>query len=151
MADYFQSKYFTSLSPIPGSQVSVKKLSEWFDIYVVTSRQYFLEQQTRAWLALHFPDIITEVYFGNAYGIGPSRSKKEILNTMENVVAIIDDIPSTCIACAELWSQSSFLSILFDFQGGYKWSKLTVEVPHNVVTVKSWEEVIVKLAICFPS
>jgi len=145
MAEYFKSKYFESLPPISGSQDGMLKLSEDYDIHIVTSRQYELEQQTRHWLFLHFPDLITEVHFGNAHGVGAQRSKKEILSTIKNVVAIIDDIPSTCISCAGLQGNPGFLSILFDYQGSYKWSKPKAKLPSGVVCVQSWNDIVALL------
>ena len=46
---------------------------------VVTSRQHCIQQPTLAWVHEHFPNVFSEVHFGNHWALeGKSRAKSEI-------------------------------------------------------------------------
>lgn len=52
----------------------LRSLTPFFNFVVVTARQHFLEERTRAWLNTHFQGVFTDVVFGNHYGAsGPKR------------------------------------------------------------------------------
>jgi 5'(3')-deoxyribonucleotidase len=100
MKQFFSSKHFTTLQPIPHAFESLLKLKCIFDLHIVTARQNSVEHQTRAWLQHFFPNIFTEVHFGNHYStVVKSRTKAEICKEI-NAVLLVDDSLSHAVNCS---------------------------------------------------
>lgn len=117
MGKFFSSNYFIhGIKPIDGAIECLKKLKEHgFDLQIVTSRQYFLADNTRQWVSSHYPDIFSNIEFGNHYAAsGKQRSKLEICRSI-NACVLIDDSAKYASQCAA----ESFPVILY---GNYAWN-----------------------------
>lgn len=134
VAAFLQSSYFEDLPVVPGAYEVLSKYVGRCRFVVVTSRQLFLKDATEAWLAKHFPDVFSEVHFGNHYGTeGRKISKGEICTSL-GAIALIDDSAVYAAECSKLLPNV----FLFDLNSQYGWSKMKSEVPANVSVCQSW-------------
>jgi 5'(3')-deoxyribonucleotidase len=121
----------------PEAEEALRRLSENYDLVVVTSRRAAMSADTLAWIDEHFPRIFKKVHFA---GIWDKMAEDRINITKAEVVKqvgagyLIDDQPKHCIAAAE----AGIKSILF---GDYKWNRGTKLTP-NMVRAKNWQEVL---------
>ncbi|KAM0952449.1 putative 5'(3')-deoxyribonucleotidase, HAD superfamily [Dioscorea sansibarensis] len=137
--EFFETSYFkTGIHPIPGAQRTLQSLSSFCNLYVVTSRQNVIRDQTLEWIEKHYPGLFQEVHFGNYFALdGQSRSKSEICRSLGAQV-LIDDNPGFALDCAEAGTKV----LLFNHDNSYPWCKLSSVASHPQVTmVHDWREV----------
>ncbi len=101
---------------------------------MVTSRQHCIEEQTKEWLAKHYPGIFSHIYFGNHWGVGAKKSKVELCE-QARAQALIDDAIEYSLQCAP------HLQRVFLF-GDYAWNRHPHKpLPPNVVRLTDWARV----------
>jgi len=100
MDAFYASVHFTEkLHPIPHAFATLQKLKEDYDLHIVTSRQFAIQDLTLQWVEQHFPGIFSEVHFGNHYSReGKVRSKPEICRDI-GAVLLIDDSLQYAMHC----------------------------------------------------
>ncbi|KAK6131719.1 hypothetical protein DH2020_034516 [Rehmannia glutinosa] len=142
--EFFKTHYFKKgIYPIPGAREALLKLSEIYNLSIVTSRQNAIKEHTIEWIEKHYPGLFQEIHFGNHFALdGQSRPKSYICKSLGAKV-LIDDNPRYAIECAEV----GIKVLLFDYENSYPWCK-TEHIPqHPLVTkVHNWEEVENQLA-----
>jgi len=118
--DFFQSEHFKSgIAPIPGAYETLLALSQHVDLEVVTSRQHAIQDDTVAWIEMHFPGIFKDIHFGNHWAKeGKSLAKSEICKNI-GAHCLIDDNPGYAIECAE----AGINVLLYDWNMEYPWAK----------------------------
>ena len=119
MISFFQSVHFKEkIRPIDGAFEALKWLKAQFpgvELHIVTARQHFLEDETRSWIAKHYPGIFEELHFGNHYSTsGKKRSKPEMCREI-GAIALIDDSQVYAGQCAV----EGIKTVLF---GNYAWN-----------------------------
>jgi deaminated glutathione amidase len=128
---FFASDIFkTSVEPIQGAYESLLRLSEKFELHVVTARQLIYEKITRKWLDQNYPNVFTEVHFGNHY-CEPgqkSRKKSEICRSI-GAICLIDDSLKYAKDCAS----NNIACVLF---GDYAWNQGIVDELHHMQFVQ---------------
>ena len=138
--DFFQSEHFRDgVAPVDGARESLDGLrGAGCDLVVVTSRQHCIQAQTCDWLDSHFPDVFSEVHFGNHYALeGASRSKSEICRDIGAHV-LVDDNPQYALDCAD----AGMDVLLFDWDQKYPWSKARQALEHaRVQPTPNWRAV----------
>ncbi|XP_039145255.1 uncharacterized protein LOC120282500 [Dioscorea cayenensis subsp. rotundata] len=137
--EFFETSYFKmGIHPIPGAKHILQSLSLFCNLYVVTSRQNAIKDQTLEWIEKHYPGLFQEVHFGNYFALnGQSRSKSEICRSLGAQV-LIDDNPQFALECAEAGTKV----LLFDYDNSYPWCKSGTAASHPQVTiVQNWREV----------
>ncbi|KAI7843161.1 hypothetical protein COHA_003145 [Chlorella ohadii] len=137
--EFFESHHFAAgIEAIPGAYDSLARLRGGCNLMVVTSRQHCIQEPTLEWLERHFPQIFSEVHFGNHFALeGASRKKSEICRAIGAEV-LIDDNPSYAVECA----QAGIHVLLYDWDHGYPWSKTADGPVHPRITrVRDWMEV----------
>lgn len=92
--EFFASPHFQDgLELVPGAQEALRKLAAHYDLVVVTSRQFAIERETRAWLDQHFPGVFRAVVFGNHFGLtGEKRSKPDLCRDLGAEILIDDSL-----------------------------------------------------------
>lgn len=131
----FLSKPSLELQPLEGAVKAFIRLKQDFDIVLVTARNSIFEENTSAWLRMHFPDLFSHVIFaGNAHDGRGYRTKGEICDEL-GAVLIIDDHPSN-IASALV--RGSTDGILF---GDKSWTLAAVGTLKNTAHCSDWAEV----------
>lgn len=99
MDGFYASDHFTDIQPIPHAFETLQKLKIEFDLHIVTSRQFAIQDLTLKWVDQHFPGIFSEVHFGNHYSReGKVRSKPEICRDI-GAVLLIDDSLQYAMHC----------------------------------------------------
>lgn len=114
---FFKSQQFLEeIQPLPDAFAALQQLRCDFDLHIVTARQHKLEEVTRSWITTNFPNIFTEIHFGNHYTTeGKSRSKPEMCREI-GALLLVDDSAVYACQCAN----ESIDCILF---GDYAWNR----------------------------
>ena len=136
---FHASRYFEEqVEPIAGAAIALGVLKERFDLHVVTSRQTDIEQQTRAFVAKHFPGTFTELHFGNHFGKPDKHGKVAKVSKPEmcariGAVALIDDSIDYARQCAA----SGLPVFLF---GDYGWNQTRAgeKLDERITRVRNW-------------
>jgi len=131
---FFESDYFKNLEPIPGARDSIRRLSKFCDLYVVTSRQNVIEKETREWIEKYFPGRFKDILFGNHWGEGKKVSKGEMCEKI-NADILVDDAPKYI---ADVCSRG-MKGILFNWRLRYRW-QLGFELPESAQLATNWLE-----------
>ena len=130
--DFHSTIYFKNMKPVAGSQEAVNILKRNNDLIVVTSRTADVAEKTREWIAQHFPNIFSWIYFANHYSQnGSPRTKKEICNS-EDIDLLIEDSLEYALEC--LTPQRKVLLLDCPWNSGS-------ELPRGICRVNSWTEI----------
>ena len=130
---YLDSEEYMDSEPVQDAIQVLTKLSERFDLHIVTGRPTFMQDITLAWLAKHLPDIFKTVIFTDFFKDKGGRSKADVC--LEIAASyLIDDHAHHCTAVARVGVQA----ILF---GDYPWNK-AANLPTGVTRCKDWAAVL---------
>jgi hypothetical protein len=100
LEEFYQSEYYDRIVPMRGAVDALRLLKEDGHILsVVTGRVYSLTEKTVKSIEKHFPNIFSEIYHTNSYGLTGVRIKKSEMCKKENVKLIIDDDPYHIVDC----------------------------------------------------
>ena len=113
--DFFESQHITRIKPYNNTFEILSRLLIDFDLHVVTARHHESEEFTRQWINTYYPNIFTELHFGNHYGTGSGavRTKSEICKDI-NAIMLIDDNYDYIVDCLSN-------NIYGIFYGNYAW------------------------------
>lgn len=125
-------------NPIDGAKEAVDILSKKHELKIITSRPYYIKDETVTWLNQHFPNKFNEIIFNNtdnrnSHKPGNGRQKSEILNEIGAEV-LIEDMLNYAIDCP-----NHIKVFLID----KPWNQ--GDTPKNVARVNSWSEIIKEL------
>ncbi len=99
--NFHKTPYYENIKPIEGTQEAIKILKENNKLFIITSRQDCVIEQTKKWIEKHFPNTFAEIYFTNHYSQNgnPTRTKKEICDEIGIDILIEDslDYAKECI------------------------------------------------------
>ena len=116
MSLFFESPHFLDIEPIEGAVESIFLLSKYFDLQIVTSRSFDIEDKTKVWVQKFFGNMFSAIHFGNHYGAyGEKRSKPQMCADI-NALLLVDDSSIYARQCAD----SRIPVILF---GNYAWNQ----------------------------
>jgi extradiol dioxygenase family protein len=117
MDAFYASRHFQeTLRPIPHAIDILQELKQDYELHVVTSRQFAIQERTLQWIETHYPNIFTEIHFGNHYSReGKVRSKPEICRDI-GAVLLIDDSLQYAYQC----HTANIPVVLF---GEYAWNQ----------------------------
>ena len=86
----FLHKHARDIQVVLGSQQGIQALAQNHDLYAITSRDRFSEDDTRWWLNKHFEGCFEDVYFANHKDAGFHVSKSHFIKQL-NVDVMIED------------------------------------------------------------
>ncbi len=89
---FLGSEEHLSAKPLAEAVPIVRKLSEQFEIFVVTARPQTANEHTYRWLAKHYPFLMDRVHFTGGYNGQPGIPKSEVCRRLELNV-FVDDAP----------------------------------------------------------
>jgi hypothetical protein len=112
---------------------ALQELQKSYDLVIVTSRDHRTVSLTHESLALHYPDIFSDVHFVPLWGNGEKVTKAKICNEI-GASYLIDDSFEHCKLAAEV----GISAILF---GSYGWNR-TQALPAHVTRCKTWDDVL---------
>lgn len=134
--DFHKTPYFKNIKPIKGSKESLEILKKNNKLFIITSRQNSIADETNRWVENNFPNIFSGIYFTNNFSeYGDVKTKAEICDNLRIDVLIEDSF----LFAAECLKPNRKI-LLFD----YPWNKHLV-LPEEIERVHSWEEVMEKL------
>jgi 5'(3')-deoxyribonucleotidase len=128
--EFYKSREFSEIKPIPGSQLGMVKLRGKFDkVYAVTGRQDIVRDKTEAWLSQHFEGVFDDVVLTNSY-TDFEVSKLDICRSLA-IGTIIDDNMHTCLQCKEAGMDArNFMG----YEYVYQWCD------HTDMSMYGWKE-----------
>lgn len=120
------------------ANVVLKKMSETYELHILTSRMVSMKDDTFSWLAKHYEGIFSEdsIHFAGIWDTLTHNShtltKAEVVKTI-GADYLIDDQLKHCEAVAV----EGVKALLF---GDYRWNQ-TDQLPKNISRVSNWSEV----------
>jgi len=131
---FFETPEFLQAKPYVEAVQAIRKLSEAYELAVITARDTIIQSVTQDWLDRHFTDLFKAAHFTSQFSLeGKARSKVDVCNDI-GAAFLIDDTFATCAAVAE----KGMVGLLF---GEYRWNE-GVELTERVVRVKDWAAVL---------
>ena len=110
--DYFKSpEFLTGVLPIAPAFNILQQFTSSFEFVVVTSRQTVIQEETKQWIATHYPNIFSSVQLGNHYDLASpdpdapgtgnivKRSKPKMCQDIQATL-LIDDSVKYAYQCA---------------------------------------------------
>jgi len=137
--DFYCSPFFSDISPIPHSISSIDILKRENELFIITSRPTFIEEETKRWLDEFFRNKFLGVFHSsNHYSKAENSGKTKSQQCKElEISVLIDDSLDYIRQCPSM----EIRGILF---GDYPWNQ-NGNLPPNVVRVKNWKEVLAQL------
>ncbi|QQS18799.1 HAD hydrolase-like protein [Candidatus Saccharibacteria bacterium] len=135
--EFVVSSYKENLKPITGALSVLNELNKQYDLVIVTSRDQRGIKMTHSSLALHYPNIFSDVHFVPLWGDGSEATKAKICSEI-GASYLIDDCFEHCLLAAE----AGISAILF---GDYGWNRQQ-NLPKGIIRCKDWEAV--RRALC---
>ena len=130
----FTSQDHLHIQPLGEAQTALKKLSEEFELHIITARNPKFEASTRAWIETYFEGIFSSIeLIGYAPVMEKPRTKAEVCLSLGAQI-LIDDSVDHLKECSRLGIEG----VLF---GDYTWNQ-TESLPKGVVKCTNWEEVL---------
>ncbi|HET6863891.1 MAG TPA: hypothetical protein VFH37_01700 [Candidatus Saccharimonadales bacterium] len=127
----------TDVAPLKGSAQALHRLSEKFDIVVLTSRDISNLSRTTAWIEQHFPELFKDVQLlGNSKDSINWRDKAEVCQEL-GIYCLIDDSLKHILQT----HQAGIKTILF---GDYPWNQAD-DLPREIVRATDWNAVLKEL------
>lgn len=131
--NFYDTEAFSGAVPFSEASDIITRLSDRYDVVIVTARDTLLEAATHSWLEQHFRGLYREVHFTSHYSlVGKSRTKNEVIEAIE-ASYLIDDSLENCLEATRIGAKS----ILF---GDYPWNKAD-SLPASVTRCRNWQEV----------
>ncbi|MDD3480621.1 MAG: hypothetical protein PHW75_00105 [Patescibacteria group bacterium] len=127
---FYDSKYFIEMKPFPDSIRNVKKLAKNNNLYLITSRPYFVKSETEDWLNRYYPSCFKEIILTNHY-FGGKQKKSEVC-LAHNISFMIEDMAHYANDCAENGIKTYLLK--------RPWN-IREKIHSNVIRVKDWDEI----------
>lgn len=122
------------LQPVDGAKEALTRLSQDFDVVLVTARNQVFEEETATWLHHHLPALFSHVIFaGNPHDGLPFRPKGIICQEL-GARLLIDDHPTNLLSAVE----HGIEGILF---GTKAWS-VQPEASTNITACADWDAVL---------
>ncbi len=138
--NFYCSHFFRDISPIPYSISSIDILRRRNELFIITSRPVFIEEETQKWLDKFFRNRFLGVFYSsNHYSKVENSGKTKSQQCKElEISVLVDDSLDYIKQCPSI----GIKGILF---GDYPWNQ-NGNLPSNVVRVKNWKEVLEQLA-----
>lgn len=125
--EFYESKAFHQLQPMPDAQEAVSALSQKHTLVVISARPDHIHERTREWIHNQFPNSFSDIHFTTAKG-----TKKADMCIKLGVDVFIEDNPVYAGECAA----ADIKVLLFD----RPWNQ--GPLPDGVTRIKSWKQVV---------
>lgn len=125
--EFYESKAFQQMQPIPEAQECIPLLAQKHTLVVISARAEKIQEYTREWINKNFPNCFSDIHFTTAKG-----TKKADLCIKLCVDVFIEDNPVYAGECAA----AGIKVLLFD----KPWNQGAM--PDGVRRVHRWQEVV---------
>lgn len=130
--EFHDSKAHRSFAIKKDSKEVLERLSQSYDLVIVTARRQSVVQDSLEWIREYYGDIFKDVRFVPIWDKDNTLTKAAICKEL-GASFLIDDLLRHC----EIASDEGIQALLF---GDYKWNS-SIELPENIVRVKNWSEI----------
>lgn len=137
--DYIRTDDFIHQEPMQEALAVIRWLKRHHELHIVTGRPLFIEQATKEWLSIHFPDTFASAVFTNFFKLDDNgissvepMTKAEVCRQIGADVLIDDHLGHALDV-----GRADVDVLLF---GDYPWNKHD-GLPANIVRVKTWSGV----------
>jgi len=139
VSDFHYSNYFRKLAPIKNSVDVISILSRENDLFVITSRPDFIQEETNRWINSFFEKKFKGIFYSSNHYSKATNSGKTKLQICRDlgVSVLIDDSLNYISQCAF----TEVKGLLF---GNYPWNQ-NGNLPANIFRTNNWKEVLEKL------
>jgi len=127
---FVKTEEFKAVKPLKNAVAVISGMREDYDLVIITSRQDFYYDVTRAWLKEHFPKVFKEVMFTQYRGKKGVDIPKSAICKQLGANYIIEDNLQHAFECAE----AGIHTVLFS---DYPWNQAD-RLPADVVRCKDW-------------
>ena len=130
---FYKTDFFKEMQPFPGAVEVVQKLKENNELFVVTSRPNYIQEETFEQIAKHFSNIFSEVFFSSNHytkAKNSGRTKAEICYDL-GVSLLIDDSLEYAKQCVEKGINTILLDSPWNQNGNLE----------GITRVNNWKEV----------
>lgn len=125
--EFYESKDFTNLKPIKGSQYAMSKLRKRSKkLYIITGRQEIVRKKTESWVDTFFPGIFDDVILTNSFT--KDEVKKVHICKALSIDTLIDDNINICNECLN----AGIDAINFIGEDVYPWCE------PNKISLRGW-------------
>lgn len=92
--DFHKTPYFKNIKPVEWALSVLQRLkSEWHQLYLITSRQDYIEEHTKKRIQKHFPNIFSDFFFVNHFSNSwIQRNKSDICDEVWIEIMIDDSL-----------------------------------------------------------
>ncbi len=135
--EFYETDYFRTMEPVPGSQEGTARLAEREDLVIITARQFEITEPTQKWITAHYPGRFQGIAFGNHYGKTPGSQPKAVMCKRFGVHTLIEDSLKNAQECAS----AGIDVLLYDAP----WNQ-TSALPERVQRVYSWDAIVERLS-----
>jgi len=131
LEDFYKSNYYSEIIPIKGSQKTlISLIEEGIEFQAVTGRVYDLIEKTEGYIKKHFPNIFSNIYHTNSYGLTGIKIRKSEVCKNINADFIIDDDMNHVVDC----TNAGIPVLVFN----KPWNQGIL--PNGAFRMNSWEE-----------
>lgn len=128
---FLSSDEIINLKPIPGAQASIKVLSRYYDLHLVTARNYTLLEPTKQMIDKNFKDNFASINFTNHFST-KAKTKADILKELGSSYLVDDNYDHLRLVTDQL----KIPVILF---GDYPWQNNKHKDP-AIKRAKTWSK-----------
>jgi uncharacterized HAD superfamily protein len=136
--EFTYTEFHENANVVTGAREALERLSDVYDIVIVTGRADIARSATEKWLEKNLLGLYREIHFSNhgGTGIGKYRLKSEILREL-GIDIFVEDAPHFAADVAG----AGITVFLFDTP----WNR--AETPDGAIRVRSWEEIVEQLRV----
>lgn len=131
---FYNSSKLDTVLPMPGAYEGLKKLSQNYELIVITSRPDFIAERSSNWLQKKFPKIKLKTYFTNQFS--PNNNNKITKATVCQKIGV-DLMVEDCYEYAQDCANNGITTLLFE----RPWNRNCQET-NRIIRVWSWPEIV---------
>ena len=130
--EFYRSAYFDEIQPVNGSVEGIKYLVTKYDLVVITSRPFWIEEKSIAWIKTYFGDVFGKIVHTNQYSSETGQKKKSTVCIEEGAGWMIEDSLEYATECAVNGIRSILLTMPWNKNG---------QLHPNITRVAHWRDI----------
>jgi uncharacterized HAD superfamily protein len=135
--DFHNTSYFDQIPPVTGALEAVQQLKKNNELFIITSRPYYMIPKTQKCIDHYFPNSFKEIHFTNQYSAeGSHVTKGDICNKLNIEVLIEDSLQFALDSCVP--GRKVLLM-------NRPWNA-SPELPEGIIRINSWEDALAQIS-----
>ena len=133
---FHKTHHFKNIVPVDDAKRVILLLKEKHDLFVITSRQDAVAEETKVWIQAHFPQTFSDVHFTNHFSKNGSEKRKGDICDRIDIDVMIEDSLDYAKECV----RPNRRVFLLD----RPWNR-SQELSEGIIRVHSWNEILNQL------